>query len=259
MSDILRLRAERELDAAPAEALELRFGARLLTEARHLVRYVHLRYAPRLDGDNPVPGLADVGLDPETGPLIAFAIEEIERLNETIYAEGPRTTFPVPRAREVLGELREGLKWVALGDAALTAWVDSLRRIHRRTSAADLVSALSEYLRAARAAEPRLRAMRSFDAALLDEAETLVRAWVDRPDADRSARERRQKLAWVLREQMRRVVAAADYAFRRHPGLRRDARSERTNREREVAARTRKERREKAAAGGTTPEAPTPT
>jgi hypothetical protein len=257
MSDIIRLRVERDLAAVPADALSLRFGPRLLTEARDSARYFQLHYAPREDADDPRPGLADVGLDPETGAVITFLVAEIERLNESIYAEGPLAGFPVAKVRELLGEVRGALVWVAAGDPSLANWVGSLRRVHRRVSTADLVSALSEYARAGRAAEARLRTLRAFDPAVLDEAEALEREWVGRPEIDRTLRERRQKLAWLLRDHMRRVVAAADYAFRRHPELRRAARSERMLRERAAAARTRRERRDAAAA--TTPATqPTP-
>jgi hypothetical protein len=253
VSDIIRQRVERELAAVPAEAFRLRFGPRLLTEARHLARYFQLHYAPRGDAGDARPVLADVGLDAASGAVIAWLVDEIERVNETVYAESPLADFPAPRVRALLAELRAALRWVAAGDPALSAWVGALRRVHHRAATPDLVSALSEYVRADRAAEDRLRAIRAFDPALLDEAEALARAWVERPEADRTVRERRLKLGWLLRAHMRRVVDAADYAFRHHPELRKAARTERTHREKAAAARTRRERRAAAAATPTPP------
>jgi hypothetical protein len=239
MSDEIPDRVEREIAGLTDAPTNVGASAALKADADHAARYCELYYAPDEEAQPRRPGLADAGVSPFLAREMRYLMAEIDR---TTFESEPETTFAVGRAREVVGELRVMLKWIARGDAVVEAKVRTLGRAHGKVRSAGRVAvALSEYLLVARAHEAALRRLRMFEPSLLDEADALLHAWNTRSTRDLGpASRRRAGLALLLRRKMALVLRAADVVFRHHPDLKRAARSERQLRVAAAIARARR-------------------
>jgi hypothetical protein len=226
MSDVIRDRVERELAALSDPPANVGASVTLKADADHAARYLELYFAPDETAEPRRPGLADAGVSPALAAEMRHIMAEIDR---TTFAPEAAATFPVASARAIIREMRVLLRWIAPADPALGAKVRTLSLAHRTAnSPGRLAVALGEYLLVARAHEAALRALRTFDPALLDEGDALLRAWNNRPTRDLGpANRRRAGLALLLRRRMGLVLRAADVVFRHHPDLARAARSER--------------------------------
>jgi hypothetical protein len=258
MSDIIRERVERDLAGLRRLPRVPKVSAILLAEGEHAARFCELHYEPTVEAGRALPGLRGARLPHDTPAVIYFLIQELERTRGEAASGGVRD-FPVARVREIRHDLRSLLRWEADEDPALAARLGVLDRTHRRATGRErAVVALAEYVQVARANEAQLRTLGAFDPALLDEAEALIAAWRARPALERQPAEvRRAGLSALLRQRIRRVVAAADLVFRHHPDVAARARSERQRRARAEAARTRRARRDAASRTPSGPATPT--
>jgi hypothetical protein len=256
MSDIIRDRVERDLAGLRRLPRRPYVSSILLAQGEHAARFCELYYEPTVEDGRRLPGLRGARLPEDTPAVIYYLIAELGRTRGEPEAGGV-ADFPVARVHEIVRDLREVLRWEAGEEPALAARVSALGRTHRRARGAErAVVALAEYVQLARAHEARLGTLGAFDPALLDEADALHAAWRARPKVERHPADvRRAGLAVLLRQRIRRVVAAADLVFRNHPDVAARARTERRRRAAAQAVRTRRATRD--ATPSVTPTTPT--
>jgi hypothetical protein len=253
MSETIHEKIEREVAALWPSPPRARVGQVLLAEGRHAAKFAEDHYAPVGEGGKRLPGLADANLPATIAAEMRSLIDALEGNNMEGYGAAAPSPFPLARVKEVITALGRSIGWLAVDDPALAARLRDLRRAHRGAKGAPAwAGALAEHLRLARAEEERLRALPAFRVALFDEAEALLRAQREAPPSDDTWRLRRVALGALLRQRIRRVVAAADFVFGPRSPIAREARSERLRRQQTAAGRARREHRPE-------PDAPTPT
>jgi hypothetical protein len=173
------------------------------------------------------------------------------------------TTAPSVRiaAREMRASIQEltiPLRWLAVDDPAFDAECRRLRRQHApaRTAGA-LAVALSETLHFVRSVPAREAVVRGVSPTAIEDAVALLAAWHERElRGDGARRRRRAGLMTMINGRIRRVLVAADIAFRHHPAIAREARTERRLRILAEARRARRKTKEEPAVEPTTPDAP---
>jgi hypothetical protein len=243
MSDTLDERLERELEALTEIPRDPSAGAVLIEDAEHVARFCEVHYEPVREGGRARPGLRDVRLPPTTAADMYQLIAALWAMNVDLHERA--VDVPRERLRWLLRELQAQLGWLAANRPALGPAVESLADAHagaRRAGA--LASAIGEHLVLVRKYAAELRDVGAYDDGVVEEADATLRTHRQRLAVETDLhRVRRAGMATLLRQRMRLVLAAADFVFRHHPEVAREARSERLRQQHAQSVRARKRNR----------------
>jgi hypothetical protein len=204
----------------------------LLEDAHQLCGFVGLRYEPKGEGDQRIPGLSEGGLAPTTLPAIKYLRVEIDRAHRALTRRP--SPFPKAEVQDATRRLRVSLKWLSRRDTGLA---DEMAKVARDSAAsgtnATKMLTLERYADLARERDEALRAVPAYDRTLVDRAERLVAGYTPgAAPAGEAVRRRRDALVVILRDQMQQVVSTADFVFAAWPAIAREAHSERARRAR---------------------------
>jgi hypothetical protein len=254
-----------QLDAK--DIVSLKVPLHILTaEAVDVARFFQRRWSAERDAAGKVilPGLelcsGHGGITPELGDEILALQQEVQAAKAAhLLTRSPKAEpAPTRRAAFVLAEIRAALAWLMDDgiDDERDAQLKRLNETHRHRASQDaLAAALDDYVALASRYRDELDGLGDFDVALLDEAKTLAVRLRERsaerpaprsPNGERSPKELRKRLAFMLRQRMLAVRSAAQFVFRHHPAVVREVTSA-YDRKRRTAWR-----KKKAAAGSAT-------
>jgi len=233
----------------------------LTGEAVDVARFFQRRWSAERDpsGKVVVPGLELCrgygGITPELGQEILELQQELQAAQSAyILTVAPKAeAAPTERAHFVLSEISAVLEWFFEDgvEDEKDAQLDRLNETYRDAASQDaLAAALDDYVALASRCRAELDGLGDFDAALLDEAKVLAVQLRERSaqrigpqniSAEQRALDLRSRLASMLAQRMSAVRAAAQFIFRREPGIVREVTSA-------YQRRRRAERRRKAEA-----------
>jgi hypothetical protein len=246
-----------QLDAD--EVVSLRVPLHVLTgEAVDVARFFLRRWKAERDPSGKVimPSLELCkgfgGVTPELAEEILSLQQEVQAAQAAyLLTVSPKAeAAPTERAEFVLGEITAVLEWLMEDgvEDEKDAQLDRLADTYRDAASQDaLAAALDDYAGLASRYRAELDGLGDFDVALLDEAKTLAvrlrersaeRIGPQNATGEECAQALRSRLASMLLQRMNTVRSAAQFVFRHHPNIVREATSAYERRRR--AARRRK-------------------